>query len=64
MPLYDKPAGFLKTRTDKEGREFYIKIPVNSLVFPSPRSVDVAFVPAAFSGRTEHFVIATFSQTL
>lgn len=64
MPLYDKPEGFLKTPSDKEEREFYIKIPVNPLVFPGPCSVDVAFVPVAFFSRTEHFVIATFSQTL
>lgn len=64
MPLYDKPEGFLRTLTDKEEGEFYIKIPVNYLVFPSPHSVDVAFVPAAFFSHTEHFVIAMFSQTL
>lgn len=64
MPLYDKTEGFLKTPSDKEEREFYIKIPVNYSVFPSPFSVDVAFVPAAFFSGTEHFVIPRFSQTL
>lgn len=64
MPLYDKPEGFLKTPSDKEEREFYIKIPVNYSVFPSPFSVDVAFVPVAFFRGTERFVIAAFSKTL
>lgn len=36
MPLHDKPEGFLKPQNDKEEGEFYIKIPVNSLVFPGP----------------------------